>query len=261
MRLVEMLDGATTVGPCDRTPPFAKAPMSTSTNFDPVMRKIERSILPYLLSAERLTREPHYRAYLAYTYTHEILAGLAGMGFGVAFPTLRMLVSDGSGGEAAIAALPIVPLVVVVICVALWLGLKTYVTRDDGLKRALLVRSCVREMAVARHAVVTALDRADAVNPLAEVTKAQNVITGIVEKYIQEGVWPYRIVAAGIDVDVRAEAARLSQHYGLVTSPPRERDEPPPAPAGDAGAGQPASGPTAPDTGPGPGEDRDPSPH
>jgi len=67
----------------------------------PVERKLEQSILPYFVSAEKLRWQPFYLAYSFYIYTHDLLAALVGVG--VSHPLLRVFVGGESsvGGTAA----------------------------------------------------------------------------------------------------------------------------------------------------------------
>jgi hypothetical protein len=183
----------------------------------PVKRKLEQAILPYVVSAEKLKRQPAYVTYDVYSYAHELL--IAVVALGVAPPLLSLFASDaGSSGNpstvsSALDALKKAPpwlAVISVVALAIWLLLKLFISRENVAKRAVLARSCRKEM---RQLSLNLRDELQSANPMPGLQGIQEAISELVHRHIQEESWPWDGPSDNIDRPLRERLDRLCHQF------------------------------------------------
>lgn len=195
----------------------------------PVRRKLEQAILPYTVSAERLRMRPVYLTYGVYSYAHELL--IAVVGLGIAPPLLSLFSTDfsrpsnrGTIANAVSAWGKAPPWLVAITAIALivWLLLKILINREDVAKRAVLARSCRKEM---RQFTMRLRDELQKSDPMPGLQKIQGAISDLVYHHIQEDLWPWDGPAENIDGSVRAKLERLCKQFGNNWQPAPDVDQ------------------------------------
>jgi len=176
-----------------------------------VVRKIANEILPWLVSAEVLAKKPLYRAHTVYSWTRDVLAGLSG--FGLSHPLAKLITGESTDMGSALGKMPFWLYFLTGFSVIAWVALKTYVTRDDGEKRAMLAMSCRKEFMSINLRLRGALQQQ---NPLVPLAALQAEVTAIVDRHIAEGSWHFPvddILAPDIHEDVRRRTIDLVLQY------------------------------------------------
>jgi hypothetical protein len=182
-----------------------------------IRRKLERDILPWLESAERLASWTPFRVYSVYFWLGEIFVLLAGLGFShPAFRLLAPLAPEKAGaaaGEPIIAGLGEgVMFWLAVSGLVAWGVLKAYVVRHDLEKRCSLLKSSIKQFRQFRMQLGKVLEGK---NPTDELTQLQESINETVNRMYGEDAWPWpRGVAPGIEAEVACELERYLRQYG-----------------------------------------------
>jgi hypothetical protein len=181
----------------------------------PVRQILERQIIPYLVSSKKLKRQPFYIVYNMHVYSRDILAGLIGVGLSTPIMVVaaKALGSD-AGGNATLQSLsgtmsPLWLTVVVIAAIAL-VSLKVYVNRSNADERAILTKTCEREMLTASANLFSVLDETDPMNALIAI---KNNMVEIKLRHAQTWPWDYE-PAPGIDQEVQARVQRLCEAFG-----------------------------------------------
>jgi hypothetical protein len=183
----------------------------------PVKLKLQQAILPYVVSAEQLRLQPVYVTYGVYTYIHEFLVALVGLG--VAPPLLSLFntesVAGGSQGtvSAAYDALKKLPnWLALTILGALvgWTLLKLIVAREGVAKRAVLARSCRKEM---RQLSVSLREELQKPDPMPGLQHIQQAISEVVHRHVQEESWPWDGPAENIEQRLQKRLDKLCQQF------------------------------------------------
>jgi hypothetical protein len=171
-----------------------------------VVRKLANEILPWFLSAEELRKRPLYRAYAMYSWTRDTLAGLTG--FGLSHPLAKAISGESTDITLALSQMPLWLAILTVVAAIMWVILKTFVSKDDGEKRAVLARSCRKEFMVLNLRLRNALQHR---HPLHALVAIQQELTAIVDRHIAEGSWAFQndVLAPGIAEKVRRRTAEL----------------------------------------------------
>lgn len=195
----------------------------------PVKRKLEQAILPYVVSAERLKRQPVYVTYDLYNYAHELLIAIVALG--VAPPLLSLFASDAGASEnqnrvgSAIDALKKAPpwlAVISIIALAIWILLKLFINRENVAKRAVLARSCRKEM---RQLSLNLRDELQRENPMPGLQGIQEAISDLVHRHIQEESWPWDGPSNNIDRPLRERLDTLCDQFEENWLPVPEVDQ------------------------------------
>src|SRR5271165_6446144 len=123
-----------------------------------------RTIARYTVSAQKIPSVRHYIIYTVYSWTNDVIAAMAGIGITFGFlPQAK-----------AVAEAPVSPFQFGLaggILALTWGGLKLAATRDDGIKRATLMRSCNHQIMVQRGHVYSALDNSEPLGELSAIYK------------------------------------------------------------------------------------------
>jgi len=195
----------------------------------PVKRKLEQAILPYMVSAEKLKLRPVYVTYGVYNYAHELLVGLVGLG--VAPPLLSLFTSEAgaTGNQGAVTTAldtqkkaPPWLAVASVIALVIWLLLKLVINRENVAKRAVLARSCRKEM---RQLSLNLRDELQKDNPMPGLQEIQETISELVHRHIQEESWPWDGPAENIGRPLQARLETLCHQFEQNWQAPPDMDQ------------------------------------
>lgn len=182
----------------------------------PVAQKLQRDVVPYLVSADQLVKRPVFVAYSVYSIIGEFLTGLAGVGLA---PPLLKTMSGSPPAETGDRAW-MTPLAVVLLVA--WVLLRIAATSNEGAKRATLMRSCRREVQQVRARLARELSAPEAMTALEAIQKE---ISALVDRHIAEGSWPWSPVHPRADELAAPEVERLVRKYGggWASPPPAPR--------------------------------------
>lgn len=173
----------------------------------PVIRKLANDIMPWFVSAEELAKKPLYRAHAAYSWTRDILAGLSG--FGMGHPLAKAITGESTDIGVALRDMPPWLYILTGASAVMWVVLKTYVTKDDGEKRAMLARGCRKEFMSLNLRLMEALQDP---HPIHAMTEIQAEVMAIVDRHIAEGSWHFPnddVLAPDIHERVQVRTSRL----------------------------------------------------
>jgi hypothetical protein len=183
----------------------------------PVRRVLRRDLLPYLVTARRLPKQWFYLLHVLFGYTTDLVVVLSAVG--VSAPLLGMLgpldqTGRGAPSPSLPAALQSVPGLVMIPTAAIlvfWLALRVTYNREDGQKRALLAKSCRRQLRKAEASLPAILSTPD---PMPEIAKLlEKGIRNPVDQYISDEAWPWLPFAPGIDAEVDRELEAWCSKY------------------------------------------------
>jgi hypothetical protein len=186
----------------------------------PVRRKLQRDVLPYLVSACRLRTQWFYRLHVVFGYTTDLVVALTAIG--VTTPLLRLFGGSGATETAgqkvatlaeALATIPYWLYYPTGVLVILWVVLRVAFTREEGQKRAVLAKSCTQVLREAEAKLPRVLGKPDPMPDLNELLERQ--IASTVDRNIQEKAWPWTPFAPNIDDEVDQDLARLCTRYEL----------------------------------------------
>jgi hypothetical protein len=145
-----------------------------------------RQIAQYTVSAGRVKRQYRYICYLIYSWGNDFIALLAGIGIG--YPALTSVNSGGSTPPSKYLSSHEILQVGILAAVA-WIVLKLIVTRDNGIKRAVLMKNCVKEMQLQESDLVrNVLKQTDPLPRSAEIIDA---LARIYDQHNREEAWPW----------------------------------------------------------------------
>lgn len=188
----------------------------------PVRQILESGILPYLISAKKLRRQPFYVAYNIHVYSRDILAGLIGVG--ISSPVMKLFAeslgenqSAKGASEAGLMHIPPPWFAVVIAAAVVMVSLRVYVNNSKADERAILLRKCASDMRAASFNLYTILDTADPMNELIEM---RNKLTAIANSHV--GAWPWDFEPPpGIQAEVQERVGRLCVRFGArwLTAP------------------------------------------
>lgn len=182
----------------------------------PVRQILERGILPYLISARRLKRQPFYIAYNIHVYSRDILAGL--IGIGLSAPAMKLFAgalgdtsSAKGAAEAGLTQIPSPWVAVVIAAAVVMVSLRVYVNNSKADERAILLRKCASDMRAASINLYTILDTADPMNALIDM---RNKLAAIANSHV--GAWPWDYEPApGIEAEVQERVRRLCETFSV----------------------------------------------
>ncbi len=184
----------------------------------PVSRVLERDVIPYLVSGRQLTRQWFYRVHVTFGYTTDLVATFAALGVAVPILTLLGAVSN-TGAEkpstpsvtSALASLPAWAVWPAGLIVIIWVVLRVAFNREEGQKRAVLAKSCVRTLRVAEASLPGILGKPD---PMPDITQLlEKQIRPSVDRSIQEEAWPWLPFADNIEQEVTSRVGVLCNQY------------------------------------------------
>ena len=187
----------------------------------PVRRKLRGTVIPYVVSAKRLRKQPIYIAHWVHVYTNDLLAAMIGLG--LANPVLRLFSGEDASaaqvmksfGETAWA----IPTIVAAV---LWALFKIILTRQGAEKRAVLMRSCRTEFETYQFEITETLGAGDPLDGLNEIYER---IMGTVKRHLAERAWPWPSGhAPDIDLEVDREVEALCRKYESGWAPPPENE-------------------------------------
>lgn len=181
----------------------------------PVKRKLERDVLPYLVSARRLQGQWFCRLYGLFGLTTDLIVAFAAIG--VTTPFLALLGAQVGTDKntpslaTALASVPTMLYFPAAGLIILWISLRVYFNREDGQKRAVLARNCTQVLRQAEAKLPTALEKS---NPMPELTELlEKSIRPTVDQGIQQNSWPWTPFAPGIEQEVDKELQLLCKRY------------------------------------------------
>ena len=190
----------------------------------PVKHKLERDVLPYLVSARRLRGQWFYLLHTVFGYATDLIVALAAIG--IASPLLEIIRFGGAGGDDAakapalsdaLASLPRALVLPGAILIVAWVAIRVVFTREEGQKRAVLARSCTNVLHGAEADLPKLLGTA---NPMPALTKLlETRIRPIVDQSVLEKAWPWAPFAPSVDTDVQKEVTALCARYQADWAP------------------------------------------
>lgn len=184
----------------------------------PVKRKLERDVLPYLISARQLRKQWFYRLHTLFGYTTDLVVAFAAIG--ISSPLVSLLSSVGSAANngpkpptlsSALGPLPAVVVGPTTVLIVLWVIMRIAFNREDGQNRAVLARSCAQVLRQAEARLHSVLRLPDPMPALIEM--AEQRIGPTVDRSIQDSAWPWVPFAPNIDTVVTEEVAVLCMQY------------------------------------------------
>jgi len=181
-----------------------------------IKRKLERDILPYLESAERLTSWTPFRLYSLYFWLGELFVLLVGLG--ISHPALRLLAAKNPEAASTAPNTPIIASLgegllfwIAVIGLLAWGLLKIYVVRNDLEKRCSLIRSNLKHFRQVRMQLSASLTKP---NPMEELLKIHADLGDTINRMLGEDAWPWpRELAPDIEIVVTKEVERYVKTY------------------------------------------------
>jgi len=181
-----------------------------------IKRKLERDILPYLESAERLTSWTPFRLYALYFWLGELFVLLVGLG--ISHPALRLLAAKTPEATSTASNAPIIATLgegilfwIALIGLLAWGLLKIYVVRNDLERRCSLIRSNLKHFRQVRVQLTASLRNP---NPMEELLKIQEDIGETLNRMLGEEAWPWtRELAPDIERVVKIEVERYLTAY------------------------------------------------
>jgi len=175
-----------------------------------LVRKLANEVIPWIVSAEKLSKKRLYVAHSTYVWSRDLLAAVSG--FGISHPLAGVLTGDASLGDS-IAAMPKWLAVITLLSALIWAVLKAYVTRDEGEKKATLAVSCSKEFMRIKLALGGILARAD---PYEGLMNLHAEIMAIVDRHVAEGSWFFpngEVLAPEIAAEVRDRVVATVDRY------------------------------------------------
>jgi hypothetical protein len=183
----------------------------------PARRTLERDLLPYFVSARLLERQWFFRLHTVFGYTTDLVVALSAIG--VSAPLLTMLAASNGdphgakppGASAVLATVPAWLAVPTIILMLTWVVFRVAFNREDGQKRAVLVKSCTQVLRQAEASLAAVLAKSDPMPALNELLERN--IRPTVDRTIQENAWPWLPFAPGIEAQVQREVAVLCDRF------------------------------------------------
>jgi hypothetical protein len=192
--------------------------MALADDRDPVIIKLRDDILPWVESAKLLRQAWFYRLHVVFGYTTDLTIALGTIG--ISLPILQVLRqtegADDGQGIALASALPKDPFWLYAFAfssVLIWVFLRVLFNREEGQKKAVLARSCVRTMEHVDfkiHQILMTAQPIDALNELLEKT-----ISPTIDRNVQEGSYNVdQFSQELIDGLVEKRLNSLNKRYG-----------------------------------------------
>lgn len=187
----------------------------------PVKQKLERNLLPYLISAKRLENQWFYRFHQIFGYSADLVGALSVVG--ISTPLLPFFIKlnepiDPANKDFAVAvkyidSMPSGVYYVLMVIVIFWLLIRVLYIREDGQKKAVLMTSCVqtfKQIETKLHRILSDQNPMPTLNELLE-----KEVHPVVDRNVQEGSWPWSGPAPSreIDKDVKALLEELCNMY------------------------------------------------
>lgn len=162
-----------------------------------VKKKLRSEILPYTVSARGLRKQWFYRMHDLFGYTTDAVVALSAIG--ITAPWLAFLArtiasdpamaTDGTSSSGALTGIPAWLYAPALAFVVAWVILRVGFHREEGQKRAVLARSCMRTMTQAEARLYRVLPKVD---PMPDLTAlVDEVIAPTIDRNIQEQAWPW----------------------------------------------------------------------
>lgn len=194
-----------------------------------VDRKLEQSVIPYIISGRKLKRQWFYMTNTLFGYTTDLLGAATSIGLAVprtlAFfmdkpadatnAGVTVGVFDGLRPELYYPALAVA---------LLWVILRVMFARENGQKKAVLARSAATTMRQAEASLYKLLASPDPLPGLNELLNKQ--LEPTVDRAIQEEAWPWTPFAPNIDAEVKRFTDQLTVRFGEDWIPPPPLSEP-----------------------------------
>lgn len=195
----------------------------------PVKQKLERSVVPYLVSARHLKKQWFYRFHRVFGYSSDFVGALSVIGVGT--PLLPFFIKlnepidpSSSTIQSAVVYLDSLPSGLywtLVLIVVSWLAMRIFYIREEGHKKAVLVTSCVQAFKLVETKLHQILGKQDPMPALNEML--ETLIFPVVDRNAQEGAWPWGGPAPStiIGNDARTLLDELCTNYqaGWATPP------------------------------------------
>lgn len=187
----------------------------------PVRQKLEKHVLPYLVSAKHLKKQWFYLFHKVFGYSTDLVGSLSAIG--ISTPLLPFFIKlnepiDPASKDFAVAvkymdSLPSGVYYVLVTIVIFWLLIRVFYIREDGQKKAVLVTSCMqtfKQIETKLHRILGDQNPMPTLNELLE-----KEVHPVVDRNVQEGSWPWSGPAPSkeIDKDVNALLEELCKKY------------------------------------------------
>jgi hypothetical protein len=198
--------------PKNQIPSFTTEKEIKRRSMHPVEQKLW-TIARYTVSAQKIKTHRHYIIFVVYSWTNELIVALAGIGITFAFlPPAR-----------AAAEVPVSPFhygIIGGILALVWALLKLAATREEGIKRATLMRSCNHQIMVQRGKIYSALENA---TPLKELSAIFLELNRVYDRANQDGSWPWQgdfapNIDALVDRDEKQWFNRWNERFGSTVS-------------------------------------------
>jgi hypothetical protein len=180
----------------------------------PVTRKLSTSLVPYFVSGEQLERQRFYRAYSVYTWANEVMAGVAVLGLGPVLSPLNL--QTGTVDVPALfkgtqaGSLPFLLAGIGALFGIGWMLFKVYVTRENGIKRAALARSCRNQLRTLETRVHQELNEP---NPITKLDEIYASVKDLINRCSQEEAWPWPGPAPNIAEPVEKRVKEYCSQY------------------------------------------------
>ena len=172
-----------------------------------IKKKLENSIMPYLLCADGLKRSRTFIFYHAYDYSKEILTLFAG--YGISHPVFKLF-----NNESIDPATPEIKLSILAIILGVCLGILKYAYgRENVVQKVIGQKKLIRNMKVLSTKVMQALSEGNK-NSLSEMILIQKELLAAVNISVQEDVYSFDKCFEDENLNkAKAETARILTRF------------------------------------------------
>ncbi|PJA32339.1 MAG: hypothetical protein CO187_04505, partial [Zetaproteobacteria bacterium CG_4_9_14_3_um_filter_53_7] len=177
----------------------------------PVKRALERDVIPYIVSGRNLRKQWFYQLHYVFGYTTDIVASFAAVGIGA--PIFDIINADAKPEkiQSALLQVPSSLFVPVVLIFIAWVVLRVIFSKEDGQKRAVLAKSCLKSLDVAEAKLHKVLSQPNPMPDLIELLEKQ--IRQPADRALVEGAWPWLPFAPDCDDEISNMLDKLCQRY------------------------------------------------
>lgn len=210
--------------PTATTPPLDQGRPDPAALLVRVQDKLQESLLRRLAGRQAIEKDRDIRVYHLYSWSHEVLLGLAAAG--VSHPVLTAALppapaSPPAGGTTSstpvaasvlgtLSGYPWIVSVGLGTALILWIVLRSWVGWKKLQDRGPQILACARELGALEADLDAVLSKED---PLPDLSKLIARSKEIVDRYFKAGLWPWPVGPEGLRESTAAWAADLCKTY------------------------------------------------